>query len=124
VNEYKENFKFEDGILHVHLSGKFPNEMLREQKNLFQPLIDACSTSKCKKALIDARDLEVEFGIMALFQAGEDAASLARIGLHVALLAREDMLNTFFDNVVFNRGGDVGIFTDMDAALEWLQSEP
>lgn len=118
---YKEDFKFEDGILQVHLSGKFPNEMLHEEQNLFQPLIDACSNFKCEKALIDARDLEVEFSIMALFQAGEDAVSLTRLGLRVAFWAREDMINTFLNNVVANRGGEVGIFTDMDAALEWLE---
>lgn len=122
MNEYKENFKFEDGVLHVCLSGKFPNELLLEEKNLFQPLIDACSTHNCKKALIDARDLQVDFGIMALFQAGEDAAFLTRIGLRIALLAREDMVSTFFENVVYNRGGDIGIFTDMNSAQEWLES--
>ena len=121
MNKYVENFKFEEGILHVHLSGEFPSELLREGKSLFQPLIDACSKHNCKKALVDARDLQVDFDTMALFQAGEDAAALARFGLRIALLAREDMINTFFDNVIFNRSGDVGVFTDVNAAYEWLQ---
>jgi hypothetical protein len=97
---YKEDFRFEDGVLHVRLSGKFPNERLGRGENLFQPLIDACSTHNCKKALIDARDSQVDFDTVALFQAGEDAAFLTRVGLRIALLAREDMLDPFFDNVV------------------------
>ena len=121
MDGYNEEFRFEDGVLHVRLSGKFPNEPLDKGKNLFQPLIDACSTHNCKKALVDARDLQVDFGTMAMFQAGKDAAFLTRVGLRVALLAREDMLDPFFDNVVSNRGGDIGVFTDMDTARDWLQ---
>jgi hypothetical protein len=121
MDAYKEDFRFEDGVLYVHLSGKFPNELLGRGKNLFQPLIDACSTHHCKKALVDARDLQVDFDTMALFQAGEDAAYLSRIGLRIALLAREDMLDIFFADVVANRLGHVGIFTDMAAARDWLQ---
>jgi len=121
MNGYKEDFRFEDGVLHVHLSGKFPNELLGRAENVFQPLIDACSAHNCKRALIDARDLQVDFDTVAMFQAGEDAAFLNRLGLRIALLSREDMLDPFFANVVSNRGGDVGIFTDMDSALDWLQ---
>ena len=121
MNGYKEAFRLEDGVLRVLLSGKFPNELLGRVENVFQPLIDACSAHNCKRALIDARDLQVDFDTMAMFQAGEDAAFLNRLGLRIALLAREDMLDPFFANVVSNRGGDVGIFTDMDSALDWLQ---
>ena len=121
MSEYNEDFRFEDGVLHIRLSGKFPNERLGKRENLFQPLVDACSTHNCKKALVDARDLQVDFGTIALFRAGNDAAFMSRIGLRVALLAREEMLDPFFDHVVSNRGGNVGIFTDMKRALDWLQ---
>jgi hypothetical protein len=121
VNEYNEDFRVEDGVLHVRLSGKFPRELLKKGQNLFQPLIDACSAHNLKKALIDARDLDVDFDTTALFRAGKDAAFLTRIGLRIALVAREDMRDTFFDTVVFNRGGDVRVFTDMDTARDWLQ---
>ncbi|MDH4230975.1 MAG: hypothetical protein OEW04_02975 [Nitrospirota bacterium] len=117
---YNEDFRFEGGVLHVHLSGKFPNELLGRGENLFQRLIDACSAHNCKKALIDARDLQVDFDTMALFRAGQDAAFLTRVGLRIAMLAREDMLDPFFDTVVANRGGRIGIFTDMDSARDWL----
>ena len=121
MTAYNEEFRVEDGMLYVRLSGEFPNELLHSGENLFQPLINACSTHNCKKALIDARDLHVDFGTWALFQAGKDAAFLTRVGLRIALLAREDMLDSFFDDVVYNRGGVVGIFTDMDTARHWLQ---
>ena len=124
MNDYTEDFRVENGVLYVHLSGKFPIDMLRRSENLFQPLIDACSAQNCTRALVDARDLEVDLGTMGLFQAGEDAVFLRQVGLRVALLAREDMLDPFFDAVVVNRGGDVRVFTDRDAAHRWLESEP
>jgi len=121
MDKYNEDFRIEKGVLTVRLSGEFPKERLRGGNNIFQPLIDACSNNNCKKALIDARDLQVNFDTLDLFQTGGDAAILTRIGLRIALLAREDMLDPFFDNVTFNRGGRIGIFTDMDTAREWLQ---
>ena len=119
---YNVDFRFEDGVLLVHLSGKFPNEMLNEGKNLFLPLVDACLAQKCKQALVDARDLQVDFDTMALFQAGKDAAFLTRVGLRIALLAREDMIDPVFKDVASNRGAEIGVFTDIDTARAWLQT--
>jgi hypothetical protein len=121
MNGYNQNFRFENGVLHVQLSGKFPNELLSKGENLFQPLIDACSTYNCKKALVDARELQVDFSTMAMFQAGEDVAFLTRAGLRIAMLVRGDMLDPFFATVATNRGGLASIFTDLDTTLDWLQ---
>jgi hypothetical protein len=121
MSEYKEIFQVENGVLHVQLSGKFPNELLQKEENLFQPLIDACSGQNCERALIDARELQVDFGTMALLRAGEDAALLNHIGLRVAILVREDMVDPFFDDVVTNRGGELGIFTDIETARGWIK---
>lgn len=117
---YDEEFRFEDGVLHVRLSGTYPVQRAPGEGNLFQPLIDGCAAHGCRKALIDARTLDVALGTMGLFQAGTDAAHLTRSGLRIALLARPDMLDPFFEDVARNRGGDVGVFTDADAARAWL----
>lgn len=123
MNGYNEDFQFEGGVLYIRLSGKFPNELLGKGENLFQPLVNACSTHSCEKALIDARDLQVDFSTTAMFQAGVDAASVTRSGLRIAIVAREDMIDPFFDDVVFNRGGHVSIFTDIGTAQDWLRRE-
>ena len=119
--EYNQEFHNEDGLLLVRLSGTFPKELLRSGQNLFQPLIDECQAQNCKMALIDARKLLVYFSTMAIFHAGEDAAVLGRLGLRVAIVARLDMIDSFFEDVAFNRGGNIGVFTDMGAARDWLQ---
>ena len=121
MNDYRQEFNFENGVLIVRLSGTFPNELLRSEQNLFQPLIDECETRNCKLALVDARNLHVNFSTMSIFRSGEDAAVLNRFGVRVALVAREDMLDPFFEDVAFNRGGNVGVFTDIDTARTWLQ---
>lgn len=122
MNGYHQHFQFKEGVLHVRLSGEFPDELLEKLENLFQPLIDACSEYHCKQVLIDARNLHVKFDTLALFRSGKDAANLANIGLRVALLTRKEMLDPFFDDVVSNRSGQICIFTNIDAALDWLKS--
>lgn len=121
MEDYIEEFVFKDQVLQVHLSGNFPNELFHKEENLFQPLIDACSTHKCKKVLVDARDLTVNFDTFQTYDAGKNAAILSHLSLRVALLAREDMIDPFFENVVSNRGGKIGLFTDKQAALAWLE---
>ncbi|MBN1433417.1 hypothetical protein JW921_01575 [Candidatus Fermentibacterales bacterium] len=118
---YEEGFRLEDGVLHVRLSGEYPMERLRGEQNVFQPVIDSCSSNDCRKVLVDARNLETDFDTMELFRAGADVASLARNGIRVALLAREEMLDPFFEDVAVNRGGNVAIFTDDAEALAWLR---
>jgi hypothetical protein len=121
MSGYYENFSVHDGVMQVRLSGRFPNELLQEGKNAFQPLIDACSEHGCRTVLIDARCLQVSFSTMELLELGKDAAYLRKLGLRVAFLAREDMLDPFFDNVAFNRGAIIGVFTDLSAANDWLE---
>ncbi|MGW8247374.1 MAG: hypothetical protein ACWGOV_04615 [Acidiferrobacterales bacterium] len=121
MSDYNQEFQHKDGVLLVKLSGTFPNELLRSEGNLFQPLIDECQAHNYKLALIDARNLQVHFSTISIFRAGEDAAVLSTFGLRVAIVAREDMIDSFFEDVAFNRGGNVGVFTDMDTARIWLQ---
>jgi hypothetical protein len=123
MDQYKEDFRVEDGVLHVRLSGKFPNELLRKGTNLFQPLADACPTHNCNKVLIDARDLQVDLDTFGLLRAGEDVASMTRMGIHIAILAREDMLDPFFEDVAVNRGASVKVFTELDTARSWLENQ-
>ena len=84
------------------------------------PLIKLCEESRCKKAVIDSRDLEVDLDTMEIFRAGVDASDLSRYGLRVALVARHEMFSSFFDDVIHNRAAPVHVFSDLDAAGAWL----
>jgi len=106
--------------MHVRLAGRYPNVHLREEQNVFVALIEACDENHCRKAVIDARDLEVDFNTLEYFRAGVDASDLHRYGLRLALVAREEMISSFFDDVIHNRGVAVRVFTDLDTAGSWL----
>ena len=121
MDTYGEDFRYEDGVLYVRLSGEFPNELLQQKQNLFQPLIDACLSYKCTRALIDATDLDVDLGTMGLLQAGKDTVSLTDHKIRTAFLAREDMLDRFFEDVAAVHGAIIRVFTDIEAARDWLR---
>src|SRR5690349_21043308 len=99
MERYEQHFNVEGGVLHARLSGLYPNERLAIKESLFKPLIEECKKENCREAIVDARELQVEFDTSALFRAGVDAAALNEFGLRVGLLARVDMLSTIFDDV-------------------------
>ena len=98
----------------------YPNERLAIKENLFSPLVEECKRANCRHAIVDARGLQLEFDTLALFRAGVDAAALNQFGLRVALIAREDMLSPFFDDVTHNRAAQVRVFTDLESARSWI----
>ena len=107
--------------MHARLSGTYPNERLAIKENLFKPLIEECKRENCRDAMVDARQLQVEFDTIALFRAGVDAAAMNEFGLRVALIAREDMISSFFDDVIYNRAAQVQVFTDPQSAEAWIK---
>jgi hypothetical protein len=121
MNNYNLEFQFIENILFIKLSGTFKNDILKDGQNVFQPLIDECKKNQCTKVIIDASSLQADLGVTELFRAGEDAAKLSRYGLRVAFLARNETIDSFFNNVIYNRGGETGVFTNRNAALSWLQ---
>ena len=121
MGDYTREFVFEDQILHVRLSGNLPDEIFHRKGNVFQPIIEACFANECSKALIDVRDLKVNLDTFQIYDVGEDAVILNQLSLRVALLARDGMIDPFFEDVVNNRDGKIGVFTDRLVALVWLE---
>ncbi|HEU4593285.1 MAG TPA: hypothetical protein VFS13_20445 [Steroidobacteraceae bacterium] len=121
MSPYVQEFRIDGGIVHARLSGTYPNERLAIKENLFKPLIEECKRENCRDAMVDARQLQVEFDTIALFRAGVDAAAMNEFGLRVALIAREDMISSFFDDVIYNRAAQVQVFTDPQSAEAWIK---
>jgi hypothetical protein len=124
MNEYKVEFQLEESLLYVRVSGRFPNEKLEQPGNSFQRIIDACAACQRNKILIDSRELLAKFSTIELFRAGTDAVSLTSAGIWLAILTREDLHDAFFEDVVANRGGHIGVFMDMEEARAWLEKFP
>ena len=124
MNEYKVEFQLEESLLYVRVSGRFPHEKLEQPGNSFQRFIDACAASQRNKVLLDARELEARFSTIQLFRAGKDAVSVTSAGIWLAILTREDLHDPFFEDVVANRGGHIGVFMEMQDARAWLEKFP
>jgi hypothetical protein len=122
MDNFNQEYRLIENVMHIRLSGKFPHVIMNSSGNVFQLLIDECTNKKCNKVLIDICDLEINLSTLELLRAGKDAASLNKLGLQLALVARKETISTFFDDVAFNRGGRVRVFTDKEGALEWLNS--
>ena len=117
---YTLEFRVEQDVMHARVAGTYPTAHVHREGNRFQPLVEVCEQSGCQKAVIDARDLQVNFDTMALFRAGVDAASVTRQGLRIAIVAREEIIDSFFQDVVVNRGARVEVFTAMQDAVAWV----
>ena len=123
MTAYDTTFSVEDGLMVVRLAGEFPMEMLAGKQSLFEPLATACVAQGCRRALVDARELQVNLGTLGLLRAGDDAALLQGMDVRVALVARADMIDPFFETVVYNRGGNVRVFQDESEARAWLAEQ-
>ncbi len=121
VKPYERDFRVEGNLLRVTLAGTYPKERLEGRANVFDPLIEVCRDDRCRGAVIDARELDVELDTLEQFRAGMDAASLNQYGFYVAFVARQEMLSGFFRDVLRNRGALAAIFTDMDSAMNWIR---
>ncbi len=121
MKPYERDFRVEGNLLRVTLAGSYPKERLEGRANVFDPLIEACRDDKCRGAVIDARELDVELDTLEQFRAGMDAASLNQYGFYVAFVARQEMHSGFFRDVMHNRGALAAIFTDMDSAMNWIR---
>src|SRR5262252_763733 len=100
MNDYRVEFKLEESVLYVRVSGQFPHEKLEQPGNAFQRFIDACLACQRNKILIDSRELQARLSTIQLFRAGKDAVSLTEAGIWVAFLTREDLRDPFFEDVV------------------------
>jgi|SoiMethySBSTD1v2_1073268.scaffolds.fasta_scaffold1054464_2 hypothetical protein len=119
-DEFTQHYRPEHGVMRVRVEGIFPKSFLERKGNIFQPLIEACEQANCRTALIDARNLKVDLDTLAVFRAGVDAASVSRHRLRLAFVARKENLDSFFEDVVINRGAGVEVFTEMEDAMKWV----
>lgn len=81
-----------------------------------------CKLTNNKKLLIDTRGFELSVTFMDRFIGGKRLGIFARHGIKVALVGRPEQRDPrkFAALVAQNRGVKVELFTDFQAAEEWL----
>ncbi|MEQ8790947.1 MAG: hypothetical protein RIC55_32085 [Pirellulaceae bacterium] len=72
------------------------------------------------RLLVDSRELSAPDTEMTRFYTGEHIAEFWRRPLKVASLALPEIINNFAENVAVNRGAHYAVFTDEQAAIDWL----
>jgi hypothetical protein len=72
------------------------------------------------RVLVDATGAPATLGAFDKYQIGVEFARVADRRMTMAVVARAEIVDHFFETVARNRGGPVRVFTDETAALHWL----
>ena len=97
-----------------------------EGSQQFESIVEHCERTKNNKLLIDTTEFDVKASVTSGYFAGERAMIFARRGIKVAFVGRPDRidLGKFAALVAQNRGVKIEVFTDFQAAEEWLLEAP
>ena len=92
-------------------------------KQCVDAMVEACSQVQISKALLDCRNMTGEIQIFESFKVAEYGVKMRGIISKIALLGREDQMHpdNFVENVALNRGVNLKIFTDVEAAIDWFK---
>jgi hypothetical protein len=72
------------------------------------------------RVLVDLTAVSIPVGTFEKYQLGTEFARAADRRLTMAVVARSELVDHFFETVARNRGGAVAVFTEESAALHWL----
>ena len=95
-----------------------PEEVWRQ----FESIAENCKRTKNNKVLIDTTKAAGEISLLERFLMGERTQTFARYGLKVACFETPKRIDPqrFGEMVARNRGVNLRVFTDFNAAEEWL----
>ena len=91
-------------------------------KQCVDRMMEACLKQRQSRVLLDCRRMTGSMTVISRFQVAEYGAFSLDFLNRFALVNRDDVLlpDNFVENVAINRGMDMKIFTDFDAAEQWL----
>jgi hypothetical protein len=121
MNEFKSVITEDDGYLRMTLSGP------ATRSSLLGALAQAIGETKSRRiwrVLCDVTAVPPPMGTSEKYQAGAELARLADRRMIVAIVARPELVDHFFETVARNRGASVRVFTHETNALQWLFSIP
>jgi hypothetical protein len=108
------------GHLQITFSGPFSPDGAKES---IDAMVNACAKEGCPKVLFDCRPMTGDPTVSDRFETGTYGASKIPGHVKIAMLGRGDQISAdnFFETVARNRGVNITVFTETDAALEWLK---
>jgi hypothetical protein len=108
-----------------HILIDFFGEFSREAgKRCFDSMVEACDEFGRSTVLLDCRKMTGQPGILDRFLVMEYGQITHRTISRLALVSRQENIlpDRFEEHVAVNRGVNLRIFTDIEAALAWLRS--
>lgn len=112
----KISFEVFDEYLKISLSGGNPYDEIDEIISNIKRLIDE---NNCKRILIEAIDITMP-SEMEKFHIGEMGVRVLGGKVKMAVIAKKEYINKFFENVAVNRGGQLFVAGSEQEALNWL----
>jgi hypothetical protein len=110
----------EEGILRFTLKGPGTHAHLLRA---IAAIINETKSREIWHVLCDATALTPPIGAFEKFEAGIELARGADRRMKMAVVARIEIIDYVFENVVRNRGVAVAVFRNEGAALQWLLSD-
>ena len=104
------------------LTDFFGTFSIEEGKRCIDAMAAAAREHGRAKVLLDCRKIKGSLPIGERFEVAEYAATTREVIAKIALVSRADIVlpDNFVENVAVNRGVNLRIFIDFDAAVRWL----
>jgi hypothetical protein len=111
----------EDDLLRVTASGR--DDSLEEVQSYGMAVVQAAIENRCSRVVCDETNLVYTLGTIDTFRYGAFIATKAPRLARVALVINPDQSKdaAFWETVVINRGLQVRIFDDAQAAEAWVR---
>ncbi len=114
------SYEVSEEILYVKAWGS--DRDLNQVKSFGTAVISLAKANKIRKILSDERELEYTLGVVDLYELAEYYSKKIPFVVKVAVVCKpEDLADAkFWETTSLNRGLNVHVFTDIDAAKEWI----
>lgn len=112
----------ENSTLYVTTTGF--DESIEDTQKFITDILTICQSQEIHKVLSDERDLVYNLSVINTYQLAEFTAKNAPKIAKIALVTTKEQMKDaqFWEDVVFNRGLSVRVFTDYDQANSWIQN--
>ena len=107
-----------DNYIYFELSGSFNYSYL---ENLFSKIRMDCNNSDLNNAVIDCRSVTNMFkSDIERFYIGKTIATELGMTIKLAAIIGKEKFNKFGEISALNRGANMKLFSEKEAALDWL----
>jgi hypothetical protein len=121
MNEFDSVITEEDGFLRLTLTGPATRGMLLRA---LAQVIAETQSRRIWRVLCDATAVPAPVGTSEKYEIGAELARAADRRMIMAVVARAELIDYFFETVARNRGASVRVFTHEATARQWLFSIP